>query len=424
MGSELRYELEDVPKLRDLIAISVQWLLVIAPILIIGGRIVAEMHYADAMEKTAYMQKVFFISGLTLIAQLLFGHRLPIVPGPPAVLIVGIYATLESGLGTIYSSIAVCGIILSAFALSGKINSLQKFFTENVITALLLLIAFSLIPLILEMLVSNKNAIFNVFFAIALVLALFGVGRKMRSVWDSMILLALVFGSLAYLAIFPQEFNTEMPRFEFMFFSPNFEFSLRFDVLIVFLLCYLALAVNDISSIYSTGRIIKAENMEKRVRKGVSITGLSSLLSGLLGVIGTVNYTLSPGIIHTTKSSSRLALIPTGLALITIAFIPSIIFVFSVIPKAVVASVFLLVLCSQIAIALTRVRIDDEESGFVIGFPILVSVVISFLPPEIFGDMPYAVKAFLGNSFLIGILLVIFLEHVIFKRASIQSQKR
>ncbi|MEM4456834.1 MAG: solute carrier family 23 protein, partial [Archaeoglobaceae archaeon] len=156
MGSELRYELEDVPKLRDLISISVQWLLVIAPILIIGGRIVAEMHYADAMEKTAYIQKVFFVSGLTLIAQLLIGHRLPIVLGPPAVLIVGIYATLESGLGTIYSSIAVCGIILSVFALSGKINSLQKLFTDNVITALLLLIAFSLIPLILEMLVSNK----------------------------------------------------------------------------------------------------------------------------------------------------------------------------------------------------------------------------------------------------------------------------
>lgn len=411
---ELRYELEDVPKFRDLVLISVQWLLITVPILIIGGRIVAEMHFDDAVDKMNYMQKVFLISGLTLMAQLFFGHKLPIVSGPPAVLIVGIYTTLESGFDAIYTSIAICGIVLSLIALSGKMNSLQKLFTDNVITALLLLIPFSLAPIILEMLVDG-DAIFNVLFSIAAVLTLFWVGRKIRGLWDSMVLLALVFGSVVYLAFFPLEVSG-VPRFEFLSTpSAGFEFSLRPEVLLVFLLCYLALAVNDISSIYSTGKILNAEGLDERLKKGVSITGLFNFLSGLLGVIGTVNYTLSPGVIRATRSSARAALVPAALALIAIAFIPWIIFVFSVIPRAVVASVFLLILCHQIAVALGRLKAYEEESGIVIGFPILVGVLISFLPKDALTNN-YLAKAFLGNSFLVGIILAIFLEHVIFKR--------
>ncbi|MFN3383996.1 MAG: purine/pyrimidine permease [Archaeoglobaceae archaeon] len=424
MGSDLKYDLEDVPKLKELIAISAQWLLIVAPILIIGGRVVAEMHYTEVVEKTAYIQKIFFICGITLITQILIGHRLPIVPGPAAVLIIGIYTTLESGLETIYTSIAICGILLSFFALTGKIKSLQKLFTENVVTALLLLIAFSLMPIIIEMLVSNENAVFNVFFAIVLVLSLFGAGKKLKSLQSTMILWVLLFGSLVYLSLFPNElFDLKIPELDFLGFfgKPSLGFSLRFDVLVIFLLCYLALAVNDISSIYSTAKVVNAEDSEKRVRQGVSITGFSNLISGLFGVIGTVNYTLSPGVIYATRSSSRFALIPAGFALITIAFFPMVIFFFSVIPKAVVASVFLFILCSQIAVALSKAKIESEESGLVVGFPVLVSVLISFIPGEVFESVPYAVKAFLSNSFLVGILLVILLEHVIFRK---RDQKR
>lgn len=426
MGSALRYNLEDIPELKELIKISVQWLFVIAPILVIGGRIVAEMHYEAAMERTIYIQKIFFISGLTLVSQLLFGHRLPIVPGPAAVLIIGIYATLESGLGTIYTSIAVSGVLLSAFALTGRVNSLQKFFTDNVVTALLLLIAFTLIPIVLEMLVSGENAIFNVFFAVTLVFSLLGIGRKLKKLWNSMILWALLTGSAVYISIFPENLAVEIPSPEVVgiFSRVNLDFSLKFDVLLLFLLCYLALAVNDVSSMYSTGKITNAEGLEKRVQRGLSITGLSNFFSGILGVIGTVNYTLSPGVIYATKSSSRFALIPTGLALIVIAFLPSIIFIFSIIPKAVVAAVFLFILCSQIAVALANAKVASEEDGFVIGFPVLISILISLLPREVFENVPYAAKAFLGNSFLIGILLVILLEHVIFRKSIDECQKR
>lgn len=425
MQTETRYNLNDVPKIKDLTAISIQWLLVVAPILIIGGRIVAELHYTDLAEKTMYIQKIFFVSGLTLLLQLLIGHKLPIVSGPSAVLIVGIYATLNSTFEAIYTSIAICGIFLFAIAFTGKLNILNKFFTENVVTAILILIAFTLTPIILELLLSDENAAFNVFFAITLVLSVFWASRKFKGLWNFMILLSLTFGSLAYFFVFPQKLETKIPSFEPIFFSKlNFFFSFQAEALLIFFLCYLALAVNDISSIYTTGKIINAGEFESRIKRGVSITGFSNFLSGILGVIGSVNYTLSPGIIHATKSYSRFALIPTGIALIFLSLLPSVIFVFNFIPKAVIASVFLIILCSQIAVALEKAKIDSEESGFVIGFPVLVSVVISFIPPEAFEGTHHAVKAFLGNGFLIGILSAILLEHVIFKKSYSKSQKR
>jgi len=163
----LEYGLNDIPPRKVLLAMSLQWFAIIAPILIIGSRIVADIQYGDSLEKTTYIQKVFFISGITLLAQLFLGHRLPIVVGPASVLIVGIYASLDSGFSSIYTSIAIGGLTLFILAITGSLDFLRKFFTEKVVSVILILVAITLSPVIMDMLISESSiAAYNLIFSI------------------------------------------------------------------------------------------------------------------------------------------------------------------------------------------------------------------------------------------------------------------
>lgn len=410
---QLRYSLDDKPPIKEMVTVNLQWLAVIAPILIIGGRLVADLQYEESLSKTIYLQKVFFISGLALLLQLFLGHRLPLVVGPSAVLMVGIYASLESGFEAIYTAIAVCGAILFIFAISGKLNLLRRFFTENIVAVILLLVALTLTPAIIELL-TFKNAFYNLIFSIAFLITLFSAGRRLKGFWNtSLIIWGIIFGSVAYLMIFPAQIELYSLEISSFFSDLNLRPVFRIEVIVAFLICFLALAINDLSSIYSVGEILKAEQIDRRVTWGVSLTGLSNLLSGLFGVVGTVNYTLSPGMISATSCASRYPLALAGSALIVIAFIPAIISLFGSIPSAIIGSVFIYILCSQIGVAISMVK--SQKSGAVIGFPILLAVIIAFLPEEVLSSFPEVLRPILGNSFVMGVITAMILEHVVFR---------
>jgi len=409
-----RYELDEIPPVTELMIVGLQWLAVVASILIIGGRLVAEMHYEESLEKTVYLQKVFFIAGLTLLVQVFFGHRLPLVVGPSAVLMVGIYACLESGFEAIYTAIAVCGALLFVFSITGKLNLLRRFFTEKIVAVVLLLVALALSPAVIEML-TQKNAFFNLLFSIAFLLFLFAIGRRLKGFWNSsLIILGIIFGSLIYMTIFPQPLNTGF-EFSGFFYDLNLNPVFKIEVILAFLICFLALGINDLSSIYSVGEILKVNGIEKRVTRGVSLTGLSNLISGLFGVVGMVNYTLSPGMISATKCASRYPLAFAGVFLIAIAFIPTIIYLFEAIPAVIVGSIFIYIMCSQIGVALSMIKIRDQDSGVVIGFPVLLAVIIAFLPDKVLSSLPEFLRPILGNSFVMGVLSAMILEHLVFR---------
>lgn len=409
-----RYELDEIPPVTELMIVGLQWLAVVASILIIGGRLVAEMHYEESLEKTVYLQKVFFIAGLTLLVQVFFGHRLPLVVGPSAVLMVGIYACLESGFEAIYTAIAVCGALLFVFSITGKLNLLRRFFTEKIVAVVLLLVALALSPAVIEML-TQKNAFFNLLFSIAFLLFLFAIGRRLKGFWNSsLIILGIIFGSLIYMTIFPQPLNTGF-EFSGFFYGLNLNPVFKVEVILAFLICFLALGINDLSSIYSVGEILKVNGIEKRVTRGVSLTGLSNLISGLFGVVGMVNYTLSPGMISATKCASRYPLAFAGVFLIAIAFIPTIIYLFEAIPAVIVGSIFIYIMCSQIGVALSMIKIRDQDSGVVIGFPVLLAVIIAFLPDKVLSSLPEFLRPILGNSFVMGVLSAMILEHLVFR---------
>uniref|UniRef100_A0A7J2TGK9 Xanthine permease n=1 Tax=Archaeoglobus fulgidus TaxID=2234 RepID=A0A7J2TGK9_ARCFL len=401
----LKYGIDEIPKPNELISLSIHWLIIAAPILIIGGRIVADFQFTEAFEKTLYMQKLFLISGLTILAQILIGHRLPIISGPSAILIAGIYATNGP---SAYTSITICGLLLFFFAITGKMRILQSLFSQKIVSIVFLLIIITLLPLIIDLISSEGSAFYNAVFSIIFVSSLFLLAKFLKGFWSTnMLFIALIFGTVIYLSIFPREFKP----IEIGYVDFHFSFSFKPEILIPFLFFYLALAINDFSSIYSVGKMLEANGLEERVKKGVLITGISNFFSGLFNVVGTVNYAMSPGIIAITGSASRFSLLPAGIFLILFALFPPLIHFFAMIPKAVIASVFVYILCHQLLFALKFLKIDDFSSAISIFIPLILGSLATFAPSQFFDFFPI-LKPVFGNGFIVGLLVAVLIERI------------
>ena len=102
------------------------------------------------------------------------------------------------------------------------------------------------------------------------------------------------------------------------------KFDLDWGVVLSFLFCYVALLINQVGSVQSLGGMVGADKMESRNKRGMILVGIGNILSGAVGVIGPVDYSLSPGIVASTRCASRYTVIPAGIAMVAIAFSPTI----------------------------------------------------------------------------------------------------
>jgi xanthine/uracil permease len=57
----------------------------------------------------------------------------------------------------------------------------------------------------------------------------------------------------------------------------------------------------------------------------------------------------------------------------------------------------------------------DFNGALTIGLPIMLSLVISFMPAEVTAIIPSFLRPILGNGFVMGVIVVLLLEHVIFR---------
>jgi xanthine/uracil permease len=427
---KFKYGLDEVPPSGELIFLSLQWLAIIVPLIAIMGKTVAGLHFSELGEQVIYLQKTFFMTGAAILAQLFWGHRLPLQMGPAAILFVGIAASRGSGISAIYTALALGGLVLFLLSVAGLFDFLEKLFTPPVVATILIMIAFTLTPLILNLSISSavpELAWANLCFVLVFVLCIFAASRHVAGFWkSSLILWAVLAGTGAYRLFFPQGLKAgpamqAKVTADFLL-KLNFSLSFQLGVIISFFVSFLALAINDLGSIYSLGGMVKLEpeDMLKRVTRGLSMTGILNFLAGLGGVIGPVNSSLSLGVIASTSCASRFILVIPGLILLAISFLPPLIAFIGGIPQPVVGGIFLYVMCAQIAAGLLLVvgaqKQFSLEDGLVIGLSLMLSIIVSFLPDSVLNTFPLLLRPLLGNGFVVGVLAVLSMEHLVFRK--------
>lgn len=420
-GKEMRYGLDDRPKLGPLMLYGLQWWVVLLPCVVIMGVVVARMHHADAAAQALYMRKLFALMGVATIAQVFVGHRLPLVVGPASTLLVGITAAVSVSAEAVYTAILAGGFCLAVAAYSGLLTRLRFFFTPRIIAVILILIAFTLTPTILHLVFSGSGRpLFHLSFAVLMVFALVLCNTLLPGVWKSLtVIFGVAGGALVYFLVMglppPPAWEQGAPQ---PFLLTGLE--LHAGTLVSFLFCFLALTINELGSIEAIGHLLEVPDMDKRIRDGSGMQGLANMAAGGLGVIGPVDFSLSAGIIAATGCASRYTLVPAGAGLIACALSPQLVALLARIPSPVMGALMLYLMASQLSSGLTMLvrerGVTDFNSGIIVGLPLMIGLVIAFAPAAVIDALPDMLRSIAGNGFVMGTIAVIVLEHVVFRK--------
>ncbi|MBE6220420.1 MAG: xanthine permease [Rikenellaceae bacterium] len=418
---ELKYKLNDRPATGQLILYSLQWF-VLAVAVVVTSLFIST---GTPAEKILYAQKVFALMGITTIVQVLWGHRLPIVVGPAAVLLVGIIAALSSqgaepNTNKIYTAVAIGGIAITILSAGRVIERMQKIFTPRIVVVILMLIAFTLAPTIKNLIFPAAEAgrhTFGLWFTILGVPAMAFAASQLKGVAKSLLVpISLIVGCIVYYAIYGgfTDIVSTSSHSEGTIFIPAIEFDA--SLILAFIFCYIALLINDIGSIQALGAMLNTDNTQHRCRRGVGVTGIFNIIAGAIGVIGPVNYSMSPGVIASSSCASRYALIPAGAGLIICALVPQLIAILTAIPNTIIGVVLLYLMGTQLAAAFSMLSADKSADNFnnalIVGLPIMIALLFCMIPMDV---IPAIIKPLVGNGFVMGVISVIVLEHVILR---------
>jgi len=420
----MKYNLDDKPGILPMLMYGLQWFIVSVPCLVIIGVVAGGVHTSDAAGQIMYLQKLFFVMGIATVIQVLWGHRLPLVIGPASVLLIGVISASSSGAPAIYTSIAVGGILLAILAYSGLLKKIQFIFTPRVVTVILIMIALTLSPVILRLITSSSGHISaQMGFSLILVFVLVVINKLLKGVWQSTtIIWGMLGGSIAYYLIFGISTllsgDASPAISDITLFISHIEFNI--GTILAFLFCFVALIVNELGSIEAVAHMLKADNLDKRIKRGVGITGFANVLSGAFGIIGPVDFSMSAGIISSTKCASRYTLVPAGIGLALCALFPSVISILAAIPDVVMGCILLYLMSSQLASGLvmlaTEKIIGSFNNAITVGLSIMVALLISYAPKGAFDQFPSILHPIIGNGFVMGVITVLILEHIVFRK--------
>lgn len=417
----LKYSIDSRPPFGQLMLYSLQWF-VLAIAVVVTSLFIA---VGSPAERVLYAQKVFALMGVATIIQALWGHRMPIVVGPASVLLVGIITALAAqgdavNTNKIYTAVLVGGVVIALLSVGRILEHLQRVFTPRIVIVILMLIAVTLGPTIKNLIFpagEEPRHIFGLWFTILGVPLMALAANRLQGVMKSLVVpVALLAGCVIYYAIYGGfgEVFSKYSTSEGLLLITRLEFD--GGIIIAFLLCYVALLINDVGSIQSLGGMLGTADTDKRCRRGVGITGLLNIVAGGMGIIGPVNYSMSPGVIASSSCASRYALLPAGAGLIVCAFVPQLIAIMSAIPDTVIGVILLYLMGTQLAAALHMVVTTSSsksfDEGLIIGLPVMVAMLFGAIPMQI---IPAMLRPLIGNGFVMGVITVILLEHVIFK---------
>ena len=407
---EFRYSLNDRPSFGAMFLYGLQWLMICIPV------VLTSTFVAPEGQMLFFTQKLFAIMGVTMIVNALWGHRMPLIAGPAAVLLMGVLAaaTQGSGVQSIYPSMAVGGVLIALLAAFGLMKRVQSLFTPRIVVAIVVLISFTMVkPIVGMVFAEQEHQMLAMIFALVLVVSMAVANNLLRGVWKSMVVL----GSLFYYAVVGMPEKLVSDSVAPQLFVDGVEIDA--GVIIAFIFCYVALFINQVGSVQSLGEFVGAGDMEQRQKRGMIVQGVMNVVSGAMGVLGPVDYSLSPGVVASTGCASRYTVLPAAAFMILLAFFPDVVALLLTIPQPVMGVVLLYLMATQVAAGLHLIEgtsaVRSFKDGLVLAIPIMFTLILSFAPQSALVTVPSLLRPIVGNGFVMGIIIILLLEHIFLK---------
>ena len=422
---ELIYGVDDRPPwLRNLLY-GFQWTIIFLPTIMILSVIASNYLALQGSEKVLFFQRILLTTGAIMVIQTLWGHRYPILDGPSSALLLSIVILAPHGMSALQGGMLAGGCFLLLLSLSGLLRYIEVLFTDNVVGVILILIAVTLLPYIAPMVIGlgpghPQGDPISFILSIIVIFAITLFSHWLRGFPKTVsLLLGIVLGTAFNWLYQGPDLSRlgEIPWFAFPHPLVHGLPSFSGTVTLAFLMAYVAVLVNTVGSIYSMGQVVGTHGIANRVKRGIAATGIGGILAGVLGGIGSVSYGLSPGVILVIRTGSRFPVSVCGIMLIFLALFQKVLAVILLIPAPVIGAAMVVGLASQIGIGisvLTRSgkRLDGRDY-LVVGIPIIMGGMVSIFPEGFFKAFPPTLLALIKNGLIVGIVLVLVLEHLL-----------
>jgi xanthine/uracil permease len=422
------YSLNQLPPFWRNLLYGAQWALIMFPALVIVASISAKALNLPAEEEVAFFQKVLLLAGTFTTWQTLAGHKYPLQEGPATALLLTFVTLAPSGLAAIKGGFLFGGLILFAIGRLRWMHYITKYFTANVVGVILLLIAFTLLPHLLPLLIGvdpahpkGDGAIFAASLALIVFIAI--LSHWLKGFWQTTaMIIGIVLGTFIFWLwglmdlqpvrqaswfSLPTQLWTGMPCF-------------YLPAVISCFFAYLAVMVNSVGSIHGVGEIVGKDDLTRRVDRGIEVTGLAGVAAAGLGVVGTVSYSSGPGVILVSRVASRYAQAMCGVILFVAAFIPRLNALLNAVPATVVGAALGVALGSQVGAGISVITKGGRSLAgrdyLVVGLPVIIGTLVATLPPSFFATIPPSIGVVVSNGLVVGIVLVLILEHLLLRK--------
>ncbi|WP_053365870.1 uracil/xanthine transporter [Bacillus sp. FJAT-27245] len=413
---------------------GLQWLFFIFTNIVVIPITVGAAFELEPSKVVNLLQLSFIITGLACIVQAIFGHKRAIMEGQSG-LWWGIILTLCTTAAAqgmplpILGGSLTVGIIISAFltliiGITGMGPYLAKLFKPAVMGVFMFLFGCQLIGIFLKGMLGipfgNQTQGAQIDLSISLLSILIAVIvivisiKAPPSVRRYGLLLGIIIGWIAYALIF----KTESPLNEVTSFSihlfPLGKPAWDIGIIVTTVLAGLLNTANTVGSLKGTENMYNEQTSKSQYRASFTITGIFTLLAGVLGLVPYSPYVSSIGFLSQTGILKRIPFIIGGFMFMVMGLIPPIGHFFSQLPLSIGSAVlfvsYLLLLNSSLNF-FNQVKFNTINV-YRSSVPLFVGVIIMTLPASYFASIPSVIRPLLSSGLLVGIILALLLENL------------
>ncbi len=433
---EMLYELDEDMSMGKSIVYGIQHLIYFVAGAAVMPVIVGGYLGLNSLEIASLVQRTFFFCGVLSILQLQFGHRYPITDGPAGlwsgmlIIMAGSAISVGKSLAMLRAELelgmVIAGMLIMLLAISGAISKIAKLFTPIINGIVIVLMVLQISPTIIKGMtgVNETNPTIDpvnlfVFVTTALVILLlnqFTTGF-LRSI--STLVGVCVGWTLAFFVGNAPQINhweghlITLPEI-FAWGKPSFDLG----IVLTCILGSMALFSMVVTSVTGMGELVGEKATPQKIKNSTIIYGSSAVVAGVFPAIGYMPYVSSTGVIAMTRVASRKPFLFGCLFVMALGLFAPVGAFFSSMPPAVGYAATLVIfslIFGQGLKEFQRIQLGNREN-FVIGISIMIGVGVMFLPNTAFLDMPQLLRYILSNGLVDGVLVAIFLEHVLLRK--------
>ena len=378
------------------------------------------------------IERAFIYTGIACLLQATVGHRLPLMEGPAGLwwgVILSLAASTESAgqsLQTLGSSIGI-GIILSGiFIILWGVLGLgwvfRRIFTPSVTATFYFLLAVQLTQLFFKGMIGLDNSpIISVDVAllslgiVTLVLTLNMWGRGLISNFAPLI--GIIVGWIAFSILFPRystPFSLATPTSWLLLF-PWGTPTLNFGFIVIIVLIGFISITNTYVTLEGAEKLFHTPISPKQYKYSFVITGFSTIVAGIFGLVPYGPYASSLGFLRTTRILSRKPFfIGAGLFML-LGAIPALGQLLASLPLSMGDAVLFTAYLQLFGLALDSVKslAFSYKHIYRIAVPVLLGLSLMAVPAPAFSTIPAYIRPLLQNGLVVGIILAMLLEHSI-----------